>query len=91
MTKSNSNWYVYVVRCSDNTLYTGITTDVTRRLEEHNNDNSLGARYTRHRRPVSLIYSETYETRSAASIRECEIKKMPRTKKELLINNTEEL
>lgn len=87
MTKSHSNWYVYIVRCADNTLYTGITTDVIRRIDEHNNNNALGARYTRHRRPVSLIYSETYETRSAASIREYEIKKMPRTQKKLLIND----
>jgi putative endonuclease len=67
-------WYVYVVRCSDRSLYTGITTDVTRRIEEHNN--KRGARYTRSRGPVTLVYRERVADRSAALRREYEIKRM---------------
>jgi len=67
-------YHLYILKCSDNTLYTGITTDLTRRLEEHNTS-SKGAKYTRVRRPVELVYSEDYVDRSAASKREYEIKK----------------
>ena len=67
-------WYVYVVRCSDRSLYTGITTDVTRRIEEHNN--KRGARYTRSRCPVTLVYRERVADRGAALRREYEIKRM---------------
>lgn len=74
-------WYVYVVRCSDRSLYTGITTDVKRRVGEHNE--GRGARYTRSRGPVKLIYRERAADRGAALRREYEIKRM--TVKEKLV------
>jgi len=67
-------YYVYIVRCIDDTLYTGIATDLNRRIEEHNGSEK-GAKYTRTRRPVELVYSEEYADRSSASKREYEIKK----------------
>jgi len=67
-------YYVYIVRCADNTLYTGIATNLERRVEEHNNS-TKGAKYTRTRRPVSLVHYEAYVDRSTASKREYEIKK----------------
>ena len=78
-------YYVYMVKCADDTLYTGIATELDRRIEEHNISDK-GARYTRVRRPVELVYSETYPDRSAASKREYEIKKkMTRAEKLALI------
>lgn len=79
-------WFVYIVRCADNTLYTGITCDTQRRVQEHNEDNRLAARYTRARRPVSLVYSEGHASRAAAAQREALIKQLPRARKENLIN-----
>jgi putative endonuclease len=74
-------YYVYIVKCADDTLYTGIATQLERRIEEHNNSDK-GAKYTRVRRPVELVYSEEYPDRSTASKREYEIKKkMTREKK----------
>jgi putative endonuclease len=67
-------YYVYIVKCADDTLYTGIAKDVQRRLEEHNSSDK-GAKYTRTRRPVTLVYSEQYPDRSSASKREYTIKK----------------
>ncbi len=75
--------YVYIVRCSDGTLYTGYTTDVERRVAEHNA--GTGARYTRGRRPVRLVYHEKHATVSEAMQREYEIKQFPREAKERLI------
>lgn len=78
-------YFVYMVKCSDNTLYTGIATELERRIEEHNSSDK-GAKYTRARRPVSLVYSEEYPDRSSASKREYEIKKkMSRVEKLNLI------
>ncbi|MGV1098869.1 GIY-YIG nuclease family protein [Thiovibrio sp. JS02] len=79
-------WHVYMVRCSDNSLYTGITTDLGRRLAEHN-AGKKGARYTRSRRPVFLVYREEAESRSAAAKREYRLKKMPLRHKEALIDS----
>jgi len=76
-------WYIYILVCSDKSLYTGITTDLERRIKEHNNSEK-GAKYTRWRRPVKLIYSEEHTDRSSASKREIEIKKMTREEKEAL-------
>jgi len=76
--------YVYVVECSDGTLYTGYTTDVDRRIEEHNSGE--GAKYTRGRTPVRLVHTEEYGTRSVAMSREAEIKSMSRGEKEELLN-----
>lgn len=73
-------WFVYVLVCDDGTLYTGSTTDVSRRVVEHNS-NGRGARYTRSRRPVELFHSEGPMTRSEALRRENEIKRMSRTEK----------
>jgi putative endonuclease len=87
------SWFVYLLRCADNTLYTGITTDLKRRLDEHNGENSSkkGARYTRHRRPVVLVYSETLATRASASQREYAIKQLSRTAKDQLISASSRL
>jgi len=82
-----SHWYVYFLRCSDNSLYTGITTDLERRLFEHNNSNKLGAKYTRMRRPVTLVYSETQLNRQGASQREYQLKQLKKPAKESLIKN----
>ena len=74
-------YYVYIIQCADATLYTGIATELERRIEEHNHSDK-GAKYTRARRPVTLVYHETFEDRSTASKREYEIKKrMSRTQK----------
>jgi putative endonuclease len=80
-----TDWTVYILRCSDNSLYTGITRDINRRLNEHNNDDRLASAYTRARRPVKLVYQETRENRSSASKREAIIKNMTRKAKEKLI------
>lgn len=73
-------WYVYILKCSDDTLYTGVTTDILRRLDEHNNS-PLGAKYTKPRRPVALVYQEICENRTKATKREAEIKNMTRKEK----------
>ena len=75
-------YYVYIVQCADETLYTGIATDVERRLEEHNNSEK-GAKYTRVRRPVMLVYSEALPDRSSALKREYAIKKKMNRKEKL--------
>ncbi len=80
-----SDWYVYIVRCSDNSLYTGVTKDIERRVTEHNTNDKLGARYTKSRRPVTLVYEESSESRSQASKRELEIKRLTKKNKESLI------
>ena len=77
-------WHVYIVRCSDDSLYTGITTDLVRRLNEHNTS-PRGAVYTRSRRPVTLVYTDTANDRAAASRREREIKNLSKVNKERLL------
>lgn len=79
-----SSWFVYIVECVDGSLYTGVTTDVERRVQEHNSGRA-GARYTRARRPVRLVYSEAADDRSSALIREIEIKQMDRAAKLRLV------
>ncbi len=76
-------YYVYILECADRTLYIGITTDLLRRVEEHNSS-LLGAKYTRGRRPVKLVYSEKYETRSLATREEMRLKKLTRDQKRSL-------
>jgi len=83
--KNGVMWFVYMIRCADGTLYTGITTDVARRLDEHNGHAPSGARYTRARRPVELCHVETLGSRSEAARREAAIKKMNRRAKERLL------
>lgn len=78
-------YFVYLVQCSDRTLYCGITNDLERRVDDHNKGNGRGAKYTSGRRPVKLLYTEKYSTRSAALKREHEIKHMTRDKKMRLI------
>lgn len=80
-------WYVYMLRCGDGSLYTGSTTDVERRLREH--QEGTGARYTRSRPPVTLAYAEEAPDRSAAQRREAAIKKLPRAQKLKLIGKGE--
>lgn len=77
--------YVYILSCDDGTLYTGYTTDLNRRLNEHNRGE--GAKYTRGRTPVQLVYKEEYESRSRAQKREYEIKQYSRQKKMELIRS----
>lgn len=83
--------FVYIVKCSDNTLYTGYATNIDKRLMEHNGTGltkttkSAGAKYTRGRRPVVLVHSETFKTRSEALKRESTIKKLTKVKKIKLI------
>jgi putative endonuclease len=74
-----SPWFLYILQCSDGSLYTGITNDLTRRTQRHNE--GKGARYTRTRRPVTLLYYETCGDRSAALIREAAVKALPPRKK----------
>jgi putative endonuclease len=74
-------WCVYVLRCADGSLYTGITTDIARRVAEHNGDGPLGARYTRTRRPVRLVYVEAAANRAEATRREAAIKQLDRVHK----------
>ena len=78
------SYFVYILECSDGSLYTGITKDIEKRLDEHNTSEK-GAKYTKARRPVKLMYQETSENRSTASKREYEIKKLTRLKKLKLI------
>lgn len=85
MKDKNKSWYVYIVRCIDHTLYTGITNDLQRRIAEHNLGGERGAKYTRPRRPVCLVYREELPSRSAACKREYQIKQLSIDKKRQLI------
>ncbi|PIU68257.1 endonuclease [candidate division WWE3 bacterium CG06_land_8_20_14_3_00_42_16] len=73
-------YHLYILICSDGTLYAGITTNPERRVEEHNSSD-LGAKYTLHRRPVQLVYAKRFRTRSKALKAEAQIKKMTRKEK----------
>ncbi len=84
LTAARQEWSVYVVRCGDGSLYTGIAKNVQARLAQHNQ--GKGAAYTRSHLPVQLVYAETSLTRSAALIREAELKRLPRQRKEHLIS-----
>lgn len=77
------SWYVYMMRCADGSLYTGYTNDVKRREAVHNT--GKGAKYTKSRLPVRLVYHETFEDRCEALRRECSIKKLTKAQKETLI------
>jgi putative endonuclease len=79
-------WTVYILRCSDGTLYTGITTDVERRLHEHNQVDSKAARYLKTRRPFELVYQENAPSRGEAMKRERAIKNLARNRKLKLIS-----
>lgn len=76
-----------MLRCSDDSLYSGITKDIDRRIDEHNNDNKKGARYTRARRPVVLVYQESCDDRAIASQREYQLKKLNREQKNTFLKS----
>jgi putative endonuclease len=78
-----SAWWVYILRCNDRTLYTGITSDLEGRMAAHRD--GTASKYTRARRPVRLVYQEPHSNRSSASKREAAIKKLPRSAKLALI------
>lgn len=78
-------WYVYIVRCADQTLYTGITTNVERRFAEHSSQGSKAAKYVRGRLPLKLVFKLNVATRSIAASLEYQIKNLSKAQKELLI------
>ena len=78
-----NTWYLYILRCKDSTLYTGITTDVEKRFQTH--QSGKGAKYTRGRRPLELVYRELCGTHSDALKREWEVKQLSREEKQKLI------
>ncbi len=82
--KPVSSWYVYILSCNDGSLYTGITTDLDRRVAEHNST-VKGAKYTKARRPVQLVYHETASSRSTAAKREYKLKRMSADQKHSLV------
>ena len=83
--RQDKPWVLYILECSDGSFYTGITNDLGRRFQEHNE--GLASRYTRSRRPVRVCYLESYESRSSALIRECAVKLLSRKEKEVLVNS----
>ncbi|MDD5687608.1 MAG: GIY-YIG nuclease family protein [Elusimicrobia bacterium] len=83
--KSPSPYYLYILKCSDTTLYTGITSDLKRRLTEHNK--GTGARYTSNKTPVKCVYTEKHPNRSSATKRESEIKRWTKERKLRLIKS----
>lgn len=82
----NQTWWIYIVQCSDNSYYTGLSNDVENRIKKHNS--GKGAAYTRGRGPVKLIYSEKFSSYSEAAKREIAIKKLNRQEKIILISNS---
>ena len=84
----NKGYYVYIVECADGSFYTGYTSNVERRINEHNYSIKRGAKYTRSRRPVRLLYFEEYKTISLAMKRENQIKKMSRAQKRELVEKS---
>ena len=86
-TEGRADFFVYIVRCNDNTFYTGSTKNLRDRVLRHNGKLAGGARYTRGRRPVELVYAEYFSSLAAAREREREIKNMNRQRKEILVEN----
>lgn len=84
---TSDNWFVYLLRCNDQSLYCGVTTELERRVKEHN-ESPKGAKYTRVRRPVSLAFSQTAMSRSEACQLEAKIKKLSKVNKERLVKGT---
>ncbi len=81
----SKQWFVYILRCADNSLYTGVALDVNKRLDEHNGINKNGAKYTHGRRPVKLVYQEASISRSDACKREYAIRCLNKSQKEQLL------
>ena len=79
------SYYFYILRCADNSLYSGITSNLEKRVREHNSVNSRGSKYTRAKRPVKLIYSEKYRSKKTAMKREIEVKRLTKVEKEKLV------
>ncbi len=89
---NNQKWHIYIVKCCDNSLYTGITTDLERRFQEHQgNGKKAGAKYLRGKAPLTLVYSAYIGNRSEASKMEIKIKKLSKKAKESLISGEREL
>lgn len=86
MNRTIMSYYVYILRTSSNTLYIGQTNNLERRLKEHESGNSKSAKYTRYFTSVEVVYSEIYKTRKEAMLREIELKKWSKKKKEALIS-----
>ena len=80
---TKQQWFVYIVECRDGSYYTGITTNIQERVAKHNA--GIGAKYTRARMPVRVVYSENSDTLSSAAKREAQIKKLTRSEKEVLV------
>ena len=87
LVEDKSEWRVYILRCADNSLYTGVTSDLPRRLRQHNGEIVGGARYTRARRPIELVWSEPAASKSDALKREHALKQLGRAQKESLLND----
>ena len=83
MPRAKANWWVYILRCRDGTLYAGVTTDPARRLDQHNA--GTASKYTRSRRPVAMVYRERAKSHGAALRREFAIKQLPRAAKDALV------
>ncbi len=81
-----SIWSVYIIRCGDRSLYTGISNDVAKRFAVHQSGNAQSAKYTRHRHPLQLVFTAEIGTKSAASRAEYHIKQLPKRTKELLVS-----
>lgn len=86
--RCREKWFLYMLRCADETLYTGITKDMKRRFKMHSE--GKGARYTRTRRPLEIVYRETCRTRTEALVRECAVKALSKPKKLILIGKHQE-
>ena len=84
-------YYLYILRCRDNSLYCGQTNNLERRINEHNFDNNKSAKYLRGKKPVKLVYSEKYSTLQEAMKREIQIKKLTKAKKEAMIESKNNL
>lgn len=82
-----TNWFVYLIRTEDNAIYTGITTDVLRRIDEHRHHPKKGAKYFRGKKQLSLVYVKAYSSRAAATIEEAKIKRLHKIDKEALIQS----
>lgn len=87
--KRREPWFLYILRCGDHSLYTGITNDIERRFKMHSQGKA--ARYTRSRQPLEIVYRETCKTRTEALIRECAVKTLTKTKKLALIEQVNDL
>ena len=84
-------WSVYMIRCGDNSLYTGISNDVAKRFAVHQSGNAQSAKYTRHRHPLQLVFSAEIGTKSAASKLEYRLKQLSKKNKESLVGGTKTL